>query len=88
MLDLHLTDYSVRVVNSTQETAAKVRVYLEHSFEGEIFGTVGVNVDVIKASWNALVEAHHYALLRHVEFDGELEASNTTAEPQQDTWSV
>jgi len=72
VLDLHLTDYSVKVINSTQETAAKVRVYLEHSFEGEIFGTIGVNVDIIKASWNALVEAYHYALMQHIEFTREL----------------
>ncbi len=70
--DLHLTDYSVRVINSTEETAAKVRVYLEHSFEGEIFGTIGVNVDIIKASWNALVEAYQYALMQHTEFVEEL----------------
>lgn len=70
--ELHLTDYAVRVVNSTEETAAKVRVYLEHSFEGEIFGTVGVNVDIIKASWNALVEAYQYALMQHAEFVEEL----------------
>ena len=48
--DLHLSDYSVKVVNSTEETAAKVRVHLEHTFQGEAYGTVGVNVDVIKAS--------------------------------------
>jgi 2-isopropylmalate synthase len=74
ILDLHLTDYSVRVINSTQETAAKVRVYLEHSFESEIFGTMGVNVDVVKASWNALVEAYQYALMQHMEFVSELES--------------
>ncbi|MBT8092406.1 MAG: hypothetical protein KJN77_05160, partial [Gammaproteobacteria bacterium] len=39
--------------------------------EGEAFGTVGVNVDIIKASWNALVEAYQYALMRHVEVVGE-----------------
>ncbi len=74
VLELHLTDYSVRVINSTQETAAKVRVYLEHSFEGEIFGTIGVNVDIIKASWSALVEAYHYALMQHADFVGEVKA--------------
>lgn len=73
ILDLHLTDYAVRVINSTQETAAKVRVYLEHSFEGEIFGTVGVNVDIIKASWNALVESYQYALMQHIDFVNEVE---------------
>ena len=73
--DLHLTDFSVRVVNSTEETAAKVRVYLEHSFQGEMFGTIGVNVDIIKASWNALVEAYQYALMQHGDFVSELDSS-------------
>ena len=78
--DLHLTDFTVRVVNSTEETAAKVRVYLEHRFQGEMFGTVGVNVDIIKASWNALVEAYHYALMQHVEFKRELEEAHSEEE--------
>jgi 2-isopropylmalate synthase len=78
VLELHLTDYAVRVINSTEETAAKVRVHLEHSFEGEIFGTVGVNVDIIKASWNALVEAYQYVLLRHAEFKAEVLAVSLT----------
>ena len=51
---------------------AKVRVYLEHSFQGEMFGTVGVNVDIIKASWNALIEAYQYALMQHADFLAEL----------------
>lgn len=70
--DLHLTDYSVRVINSSEETAAKVRVNIEHVFEGAAFGTMGVNVDIIKASWNALVDAYQYALLQHEEFIAEL----------------
>lgn len=77
LADLHLTDYSVKVINSTEETAAKVRVFLEHSFQGESYGTVGVNVDIIKASWTALVEAYEYALLRHEEFLSELPPKNT-----------
>ena len=76
VLDLRLTDFNVRVINSTKETAAKVRVFLQHSFQGELFGTVGVNVDIIKASWNALVEAYQYALLSHADFLEEL-PSNT-----------
>ena len=73
--DLRLTDFNVRVINSTKETAAKVRVFLQHSFQGELFGTVGVNVDIIKASWNALVEAYQYALLSHADFLEELPAN-------------
>ena len=76
VLDLRLTDFNVRVINSTKETAAKVRVFLQHSFQGELFGTVGVNVDIIKASWNALVEAYQYALLSHADFLEELPANN------------
>jgi hypothetical protein len=57
-----------------------VRVYLEHSFEGEIFGTVGVNVDIIKASWNALVEAYQYALIQHLEFVDEIEKHQSTGD--------
>jgi 2-isopropylmalate synthase len=75
--DLHLTDFSVKVVNSTEETAAKVRVYLEHSFQGEMFGTMGVNVDIIKASWHALIEAYQYALMQHSDFVAELEANSS-----------
>ncbi len=77
--DLHLTDYKVRVINSTKETAAKVRVYLEHSFEGEKFGTIGVNVDIIKASWSALVESYHYALMQHIDFTTELNNDSSSA---------
>lgn len=83
--DLRLTDFTVRVVNSTEETAAKVRVYLEHSFQGEMFGTIGVNVDIIKASWHALIEAYHYALMQHVEFTDELhEAQSEKMKKKQD----
>tara|TARA_B100000676_G_C18075121_1_gene847071 strand:- start:1518 stop:3128 length:1611 start_codon:yes stop_codon:yes gene_type:complete len=69
---LHLTDYNVRVVNSTEESAARVRVYIEHSFQGHAFATMGVDVDVIKASWNALVEGYQYALMESADFGTEL----------------
>ena len=88
LLDLHLTDYSVRVVNSTQETAAKVRVYLEHSFEGEIFGTVGVNVDIIQASWNALVEAYQYTLLQHHDFVTEIDDARSDVSDNDKSKSI
>jgi len=74
--DLHLTDYKVKVINNTQEAAAKVRVYIEHSFQGETFGTVGVNVDIIKASWNALIEAYQYTLMQSADFQQEIQESH------------
>jgi 2-isopropylmalate synthase len=61
--ELILRDYKVRVVNSSDGTAAKVRVLIEHAFHGQTFGTVGVDENIIEASWRALVEAAEYALL-------------------------
>ncbi|QOV90708.1 citramalate synthase [Humisphaera borealis] len=74
---VHLTDYKVRVINSKDETSAKVRVVIEckrnrspgdGSTEGkkELFGTIGVSTNVIDASWQALVDAYEYHLV-HVE---------------------
>ena len=56
LVDLNLVDYKVRVVNSADGTAAKVRVFIEHHIHGRSFGTVGVNENIIEASWLALVE--------------------------------
>jgi 2-isopropylmalate synthase len=63
LTELHLIDYKVRVVNSNDGTAAKVRVLIEYRFHGVTFGTVGVSENIITASWNALVEGVEYALL-------------------------
>jgi 2-isopropylmalate synthase len=65
---VRLMDYKVRVINSTDQTAAKVRVVVEsvrNKSDGhrEIFGTVGVSANIIDASWQALVEAYEYHLL-------------------------
>jgi hypothetical protein len=43
-----------------------------------MFGTIGVNVDLIKASWNALIEAYQYALSQHSDFVAELESASST----------
>jgi len=60
---LQLTDYRVRVVNSSDGTAAKVLVLIEHRFAHQSFGTVGVSENIIEASWRALVEAVEYVVL-------------------------
>ncbi len=59
---LHLTDYKVRVVDSADGTAAKVRVLIEHQVNGRTLGTVGVSENIIEASWLALVEGVEAAL--------------------------
>jgi len=69
---VHLTDYKVRVINSKDETAASVRVVIEcrrDKGDGtrEIFGTIGVNTNIIDASWQALVDAYEYHLIQSEE---------------------
>ena len=69
---VHLTDYKVRVINSKEETAAKVRAVIEcrrRKADGssEVFGTIGVSENIIDASWQALVDAYEYHLLHEEE---------------------
>jgi 2-isopropylmalate synthase len=63
--DVQLVDYKVRVINSDAGTAAAVRVVIESKDDdGKIWGTVGVNENVIKASWDALVDSIEYKLCK------------------------
>ncbi|MCL2641892.1 MAG: citramalate synthase [Phycisphaerales bacterium] len=65
---LRLVDYKVRVVNSAEATAAKVRVIIEFkSPHNEIFSTVGVSENIIDASWQALIDGLEYHLLHELE---------------------
>jgi 2-isopropylmalate synthase len=68
---VHLADYKVRVIDSSDETAASVRVVIGCRREqpdgtAEYFGTIGVSTNIIDASWQALVDAYEYHLI-HVE---------------------
>ncbi|NQT29417.1 MAG: citramalate synthase [Candidatus Saganbacteria bacterium] len=58
-----LTDYKVRVLDSTAGTAAKVRVIISSADETRSWGTVGVSTNVIEASWLALVDSLEYKLI-------------------------
>jgi 2-isopropylmalate synthase len=64
---LRLEDFKVRVVNSADGTAAKVRVLIDHRFEGTTIATVGVDENIIEASWRALADAVDSAVLMHEE---------------------
>ncbi|MEA2710841.1 MAG: 2-isopropylmalate synthase [Phycisphaerales bacterium] len=81
---VHLTDYKVRVINSRAETAASVRVIIECKRDRgdgtrEIFGTIGVNTNIIDASWQALVDAYEYHLIHVQEQELPAEQSPTAA---------
>lgn len=60
---MHLVDYKVRVINSEASTAACVRVVIESRDEDDVWGTVGVNENIIEASWHALIDSFEYKLL-------------------------
>ena len=62
---MRLTDYKVRVVDTTKATAAKVRVHIESTDGKRVWGTVGVSTNIIEASWLALIDSIEYFLYRH-----------------------
>lgn len=60
---VHLTDYKVRVLDSSNRTASKVRVLIETTDGKESWTTVGVSVDIIEASLIALIASIEYKLI-------------------------
>jgi 2-isopropylmalate synthase len=68
--EVHLADYKVRVVNPTAESAAKVRVIASFAVRPEgsdepsaYFSTIGVNENIVDASWQAIADAFQYHLI-------------------------
>jgi len=65
--DIRLVDYRVRDLDSSDGTAARVRVLVEFSNGPETWGVVGVHRNVVSASWEALTAGVVIGLLRHRE---------------------
>lgn len=63
---IKLTDFKVRVVNTREGTAAKVRTVIESRDSEEAWSTVGVSTNIIEASWAALADSVEYGLLKHL----------------------
>lgn len=68
--DIHLTDYRVRDLDSSDGTSARVRVLCEHANADTSWGTVGVHENIIDASWKAVVDGLVIGLLRCQERNG------------------
>jgi 2-isopropylmalate synthase len=66
LASLELTDFKVRILEGSSGTGAITRVLVESSdgTGGGTWSTVGVDENVISASWHALEEAVTYGLLR------------------------
>ena len=62
--DVKLIDYKVRVLDSNQATASKVRVLIESADKHSSWTTIGVSTDIIDASWRAMCDSIEYKLLR------------------------
>ncbi len=61
---VQLVDYKVRILDSHSGTAAKTRVIIESTDGTDTWGTVGVDANIIEASWEALVDSVEYKLFQ------------------------
>jgi 2-isopropylmalate synthase len=61
---VHLTDYKVRVLDTNKGTGAATRVLIDSTDGNGTWTTIGVNENIIEASWQALLDSIHFGLLR------------------------
>jgi 2-isopropylmalate synthase len=60
---IHLTDFKVRVLDGGAATGAVVRVLIDSTDGDHAWTTVGVDTNVIEASWQALLDSLVYGLV-------------------------
>src|SRR3990172_4261166 len=60
--ELHLSDYKVRILDSSTGTAAITRVLIDTQDGSKTWSTVGASTNIIEASWRALVDSVEYGL--------------------------
>jgi 2-isopropylmalate synthase len=65
--EMKLLDYKVRVLPAGKGTASVTRVLIESGDKFERWGTVGVSDNIIDASYQALVDALQYKLIKDQE---------------------
>jgi 2-isopropylmalate synthase len=65
--NVHLTDYRVRVLDTAKGTDAVTRVLLDTADAEGSWSTIGVSENIIEASWEALVDAVFFGLVRAAE---------------------
>ena len=62
--DFELVDYKVRILETSHGTDAVTRVLIETSDATTTWTTIGVAANILQASWEALIEAVTYGLIR------------------------
>lgn len=60
---IHLTDFRVRVLDTSRGTAAVTRVLIDSTSAERTWSTIGVSENIIEASWKALEDSIVYGLL-------------------------
>ena len=63
LASVHLTDYKVRVLDTSAGTAAVTRVLIDSTDGDRSWTTIGVSENIIEASWAALEDSIVYGLL-------------------------
>ena len=59
--DIELVNYKVRILDESHGTGAVTRVLIDASDGHDVWGSIGVDENVIAASWQALVDSLEYA---------------------------
>jgi 2-isopropylmalate synthase len=59
--DIELVNYKVRILDEDHGTGATTRVLIDASDGRDVWGAIGVNENIIAASWEALVDSLAYA---------------------------
>ena len=60
---LHLTDFKVRVLDTSKATGAVTRVLIDSTDGDRSWSTIGVSENIIEASWEALADSVVFGLL-------------------------
>ena len=64
--EMKLDDYKVRVLSGEHGTEAKVRVLVESTDGRCHWNTVGVSLNIIEASWQALIDSVNFKLMKEM----------------------
>jgi len=63
VLNFHLSDYKVRILDSDHGTEAVTRVLIDTRNSTSRWSTVGASANIIEASWRALADSFEYGLM-------------------------
>src|SRR4051812_41481178 len=68
---VRLTDYKVRILDTAKGTGAVTRVLIDSTNGTKTWTTIGVNENIIEASWQALLDSIQCALLASERTEGQ-----------------